>query len=149
MADLKYLENALLVDGNGEATDANEILLSTNFDEIRHWSDQVYMPYKVNPIGKYIQPNSTLYALNIGSMIISRFSYGIPVHLNKFSEDAGVGMVLTTLKGSARHWQSRCKSAETVVGDSFVVDNSRVDYSADFDHALIRSEKQRDNRRAL
>lgn len=138
MADLVYLEDALLVDAKGNATDENELLLSKDFDEIRLWSDQVYMPYRVDPIGKYIRPDSTLHAINIGSMIISRFSYGIPVHLHEFSMDAGVGMVLTTIKGHAKHWQNQFDAEETNTGDSFVVDNSRVEYIADFDPSHLQ-----------
>lgn len=133
MADLLYLKDALLFDVKGNFTDKNELILSKNFDEIRLWSDKVYMPYVVDPIGRHIKPNSSLHAINIGSMIISRFSYGIPVHLHEFSMDAGVGMVLTTLRGHARHWHDNCSASDTKIGDSFVVDNSQVDYMADFD----------------
>jgi len=138
MADLLYLQDALLFDAAGDATDKNELIKSKDFDEIRLWSDQVYMPYRVDPIGQHIRPNSSLHALTIGSMIISRFSYGIPVHLHEFSEDAGVGMVLTTLQGHARHWQGCAQAADTAVGDSFVVDNSQVDYRADFDPSHLQ-----------
>lgn len=131
--DLQYLQDALLFDANGTATDRHERVRSTNFDEIRLWSDQVYMPYRVLPVGRDIRPDSCLHALTIGSMIISRFSYGIPVRLKDFGMDAGVGMVLTTLRGHARHWQDSSRSAETRCGESFVVDNTQVDYLADFD----------------
>ncbi len=135
MADLQYLQDALLFDAAGNATDSHELVRSTNFDEIRLWSDRVYMPYRVLPIGRDIRPDSCLHALTIGSMIISRFSYGIPVRLKDFGMDAGVGMVLTTLRGHARHRLdgNGSDSAETRPGESFVVDNSRVDYLADFD----------------
>ena len=65
-----------------------------------------------------------VHALTIGSMIISRFSYGIPVRLKDFGMDAGVGMVLTTLRGHARHRLdgNGSDSAETRPGESFVVD---------------------------
>ena len=133
MADFNYLKTALLYDKNGQATRQNELVKSQNFDEIRQWSDKIYMPYSVDPIGKNIRPNSTLHALKIGSMTVSRFRYGIPVHLHDFSTDSGVGLVLTTLQGNAKHWQNSTNSVDAGVGDSFIVDTSQVDYTGDFD----------------
>lgn len=133
MANLLFVKEALLLDENGCHTDKNELITTRDFDEIRQWSDQVYMPYLVDPIEKYINPNSTLHARKAGCMIISRFTYGIPVHLKKFSMDAGMGMVLTTANGHARHWIDRKTTCETSEGGSFVVDTSRTDYWAEFD----------------
>lgn len=132
MADLAYLNNALLYDNNGVATAKHELVKSNDFDDIRQWSDKVYLPYRVNPLGNNIRPQSSLHALKVGSMTISRFSYGIPVHLDEFSTDTQVGMVLTTINGGARHWQNAYNSVETGSGESFVVDNSQTDYVADF-----------------
>ncbi|BFM08842.1 AraC family transcriptional regulator [Halioxenophilus aromaticivorans] len=139
MADYHYLRSALLFDETGAATSNHELVKSSDFDEIRLWSDKVYMPYTVDPIGKNIRPNSSLHALEIGSMKISRFRYGIPVHLHDFSSDTGVGMVLTTLQGYARHWQNASNYTETARGESFIVDNSRVEYTGDFnpDHLQL------------
>lgn len=131
--DLTYLSGALIVDGDGKSTNENLLLHSEQFDEIRNWSDQVYMPYTVDPISKRIYPKSTLHAIEIGSMVISRFTYGIPVHLHDFSQDKGVGMVLTTLSGNARHWQDAFTHDDTTAGETFIVDNSQVDYHAHFD----------------
>ncbi len=133
MSDILYLQNALLLDANGQTFDKHEVLKSNDFDEIRAWSDKIYMPYEVTAKGKFIRPNCTLHAINIGSMVISRFSYGIPVHLDDFGMDAGVGVVLTTLKGSARHSINQYETVDTGAGDSFVVDNSHTNYDANFD----------------
>lgn len=133
MSDILYLQNALLLDAYGKVHDKHEVLKSNNFDEIRNWSDKIYMPYEVTAKRKFIRPNCSLHAINIGSMILSRFSYGIPVHLDDFGMDAGVGVVLTTLKGSAQHSINQYETVDTGVGDSFVVDNSHTNYYANFD----------------
>lgn len=91
------------------------------------------MPYSVSPIGRQIKPLSILDAASIGHFTLSRFKYGIPVNIKDFSPDAGTGMVLTTVEGAARHWSEPNAFADTGVGDSFVVDNSRTHYWVDFD----------------
>ncbi|WP_372660919.1 helix-turn-helix domain-containing protein, partial [Hydrogenophaga sp.] len=79
-------------------------------------------------------PDSVLDAMSIGHFTLSRFKYGIPVNIKDFSPDAGTGMVLTTLRGSARHWSAPRTFSDTGVGDAFVVDNSRTHYWVDFDN---------------
>lgn len=90
------------------------------------------MPYRVSPLGKARTPDSVLDATRIGHFTLSRFKYGIPVNIRDFSPEAGMGMVLTTLSGSARHWLSNSTYAETGIGDAFVVDNTRTHYWVDF-----------------
>ena len=130
---MDFLQNALLLDGQGRPVTDYELVRSRHFDEIRAWSDQVYMPYKATPSGTVREPDSVLHAVSIGSMILSRFSYGIPIHLSDFSMGPGMGMALTTVRGNARHWIDTGAFAETPVGHTFLVDTSRTDYWADFD----------------
>lgn len=72
-------------------------------------------------------------ATRIGHFTLSRFSYGVPVHLTAFSAEAGTGMVLTTLRGAIRHWSSGREHTDTGVGEAFLVDNSRTHYRLDAD----------------
>jgi AraC-like DNA-binding protein len=130
---MDFLRNALILDAQGNRTDRHQLVISNDFDEIRAWSDQVYMPYDVRAARKAIEPRSSLHAVSIGSMVLSRFSYGIPVHLSEFSMGPGMGMALTTIRGSARHWIDRGESADTPAGHTFLVDTSRTDYWVDFD----------------
>jgi len=125
------LQNALVVDASGATTDRNELIVSRDFDELREWTNQVYMPYTVHP-GAAHDPDSALYAVSIGSMILSRFHYGMPVHLDEFSRGPGMGMALTTIRGKSRHGINAREWAEVDVGESFLVDTSRTEYWADF-----------------
>lgn len=131
---MNILENALIVDSEGKSTDQHKIVASTEWDEISLWSDKIYMPYEASPIGKARKPNSIMHAASIGRLILSRFSYGIPVHLEGFSPDAGMGMVLTTVSGAAQHSVDAGKMIDTAIGQTFIVDNSCTDYWADFDN---------------
>lgn len=130
---MDFLRNALLLDVKGCPVADHELVRSKHFDEIHAFSDQVYMPYKATPIGSIREPDSSLHAVSIGSMILSRFSYGIPIHLCDFSMGTGMGMALTTVRGSARHWIDIGAFADTSVGHSFLVDTSRTDYWVGFD----------------
>lgn len=130
---MDFLQNALLLDAKGHPIADYELVRSKHFDEIRAWSDQVYMPYNATPSGPAREPDSLLHAVSIGSMILSRFSYGIPICLCDFSMGPGMGMALTTVRGSARHWIDIGAFAETSVGHTFLVDTSRTDYWVDFD----------------
>lgn len=127
------IRNVLVTDAEGRPSQRHRLVASSDWDQIRLWSDQVYMPYRVSPLGKARTPDSLLDAASIGRFTLSRFKYGIPVNIRDFSPAAGTGMVLTTLRGSARHWSDADRYADTGIGDAFVVDNSRTHYWVDFD----------------
>ncbi|QLF93941.1 AraC family transcriptional regulator [Pseudomonas sp. ABC1] len=127
------LEHALLVDSHGRPITQHHRTFSTEWDEIRDWSDKVYMPYQVSPIGRHIHPRSTMHSSNIGAITLTRFAYGVPVTIRDWSMDAGNAILLTTIGGHARHWGRGTQREETRSGESFMVDCSRVDYRVDFD----------------
>ena len=131
---MEVIRNVLVHDAHGRPSTAHRLVASSEWDHIRQWSDKVYMPYTVTPVGKARRPDSVLDATRIGHFTLSRFKYGIPVNIKDFSPEAGTGMVLTTLSGSARHWSESRAFSDTGVGDAFVVDNSRTHYWVDFDH---------------
>ena len=130
---MKSIHDVLVVDADGRPSTRHRLVASTEWDDIRAWSDKVYMPYRVTPLGRARTPDSLLDATRIGHFTLSRFKYGIPVNIKDFSPDAGTGMVLTTLRGAARHWAEPNAFSDTGVGDAFVVDNSRTHYWVDFD----------------
>jgi len=132
------ISRVLLLDAQGNPTDRHLLVDSSDWDAIRVFSSEVYMPYTVSPLGKDIKPRSVLRAAGIGGFTLSRFNYGIGVNIRDFSPEAGTGMVLTTIRGSARHWADRQKSADTGVGETYLVDNSRTDYWVDFDPAHLQ-----------
>ncbi|OQP87652.1 AraC family transcriptional regulator [Rhizobium rhizosphaerae] len=127
------LRDALLYDAAGRPIKQHHKVLSEDWDEIRAWSNEVYMPYHVAPTGKAAKPNSTMHSAQIGRIIVTRFGYGIPVDIKDWSQDAGNAVVLTTIGGNARHRIDRAQAADTGIGESFVVDCSRTDYHVDFD----------------
>lgn len=130
---MEMIRRVLVTDAQGQPSERHRLVASRDWDDIRQWSDRIYMPYNVTPIGRARTPDSVLDATRVGHFTLSRFKYGIPVNIKDFSPESGTGMVLTTLSGSARHWSEANAYADTGVGDAFVVDNSRTHYWVDFD----------------
>lgn len=131
---LSSLRQALLLDENNAPTNRHLILQSQNWDEIAASTDSVYMPFRVTPQGKVRKPDSFHYTCAIGGFTLSRFRYGLPVYLSEFAPDEGRGIALTTIHGAVRH----CDSADTLAGESFLVDISRADYTLQADHDHIQ-----------
>ena len=130
---MEAIRNVLVQDASGAPSTRYRLVASTDWDAVQHWCQQVYMPYKTTPVGCVRSPNSVLDVIRIGHFTVSRFSYGVPVHLTDFSAEAGTGMVLTTLKGAIRHWSSGREYLDTGIGEAFLVDNSRTYYCLDAD----------------
>jgi AraC-like DNA-binding protein len=127
------LKDVLILDAQGNPIPQDHKTFSKDWDEIRAWSDSVYMPYRVSPIQKGDLPTSTMHSLNIGRITVTRFAYGIPVNICDWDQDYGNALVLTTIRGTAQHFLNKRDTAETKVGESFVADCSRVDYDVNFD----------------
>lgn len=127
------LQSALIVDARGTRTEAHHVVSTSDWDEMLGWSKRIYMPYEVSPTGQAQSPDARMYASQIGSSILSRFSYNIPVHVKNWSQQEDLAIVLTTIRGNARHWIDSRKPADTGVGEAFLVDTSRTDYWVDFD----------------
>ncbi|WP_298436878.1 helix-turn-helix transcriptional regulator [Ottowia sp.] len=127
------IRNVLVTDANGIPTTRHRLMASSDWDEVQHWCHQVYMPYDATPVGRALAPDSVLDTFRIGALTLSRFSYGIPVHLTQFAASEGAGVVLTTLRGSVRHWSAGRTFSDTGVGEAFLVDNSRAPYWLDAD----------------
>lgn len=127
------LKQALLVDARGRPIAQHHKVFSQAWDEIRLWSNEVYMRYDVAPIGRQLRPASTMHSAQVGRIVVTRFKYGIPVRVQDWDQDAGKIFVGTTIGGVARHGAARGDTVETRVGGSFVADCSRVDYRVEFD----------------
>lgn len=145
------IRNVLITDANGAPSTRHRLVASSDWDEVQHWCRQVYMPYSAAPTGLAQAPDSVLDAIRIGHFTLSRFSYGIPVHLTQFSAAAGTGMVLTTLRGAIRHWSGGRAYSDTGIGEAFLVDNSRAHYwlDADPDHLQVNLTFRHDAMAAL
>lgn len=127
------LEHALLTDASGKPIHQHHKSFSTEWDEISDWSDRMYMPYRVAPKGQAIKPHATMHSSSIGELTLTRFAYGVPVSVDEFSPEAGNALLLTTIRGNARHWTRRSVTEDTAMGESFVADCSRVEYRIDLD----------------
>lgn len=112
--------------------------LVTDWDAIKQWSDTVYMPYEVRPVGRALVPASDMFSVGIGEMTLTRFSYGIPVALGEFAPEAGNVLVLTTLNGWTRHAVTDKTGVDLTAGQTFVADCSRVDYRLEADAAHLQ-----------
>ena len=136
---MKQLSRLLTTDARGKPSTRHLVVESNDWDEIKLWADEVYMPYEVRPTGKVRQPDSKLYAAAVGGFTLSRFHYRIPINVREFSRGAGVGMVLSGLRGSVRHWGGDGCATDTTEGEAYLVDTSRTDYAADFaeDHLQL------------
>lgn len=148
---MEAIRNVLVTDAAGLPSTRHRLVASTDWDQVQHWCRQVYMPYKAAPVGSFRCPDSVLDAIRIGHLTLSRFSYGIPVHLTEFSAEAGTGMVLTTLRGAIRHWSSGREFSDTGIGEAFLVDNARSHYwlDADLDHLQVNLTFRHDAMAAL
>lgn len=148
---MEAIRNVLVTGADGAPSTRYRLVASSDWDEVQHWCRQVYMPYNAAPVGAVRQPDSVLDAIRIGHFTLSRFSYGVPVHLTDFSAEAGTGMVLTTLRGAIRHWSSGREHSDTGVGEAFLVDNSRTHYwlDADPDHLQVNLTFEHDAMAAL
>lgn len=126
-------EHALLFDAQGKPIQHHHRTQSNDWDEIRAFCDNVYMAYDVQPLGRSLRPNASMYSAQVGQIIATRFCYGVPVSLSSFDPDDGKVLVLTTLRGGVRHGVDRRNWAHTGAGESFVADCSRTDYWLDGD----------------
>ena len=133
------LDNALLLDAYGRPITKHCKTSSNDWEEVQDFANRFYMPYEVTPIGKNLQPNSIMYATNINRIVVTRFSYGVPIQLNKFDPAQGKIIVLTTLRGHLKHSVGATDSAITARGESFVADCSRTEYwlEGDAEHLQI------------
>lgn len=122
------LDRALLLDAQGRPITKHCKTNSDDWEEVQDFANRFYMPYLCKPIGKNLRPNSIMYATNINRIVVTRFSYGVPIHLSKFDPVEGKIIVLTTLRGHLRHSVGLSDSAVTARGESFVADCSRAEY---------------------
>jgi AraC-like DNA-binding protein len=131
--------DVLALDPLRESRGVSVPALSQDWDEIKAWSDAVYMPYVVRPVGRGLTPASSMYSANIGDITLTRFAYGVPVAIDEFAPEAGNVLVLTTIRGGTRHSITPGVSADVLGGGTFVADCSRVDYrfEADREHLQL------------
>lgn len=126
------LEEALLVDASGAAIRHDRRTRSTDWEEVQAFCKTAYMPYRVRPLDRLALPDATMISAPAGRVLLTRFSYGTGIHLDRFDPEAGNILVLTTLRGALRH-QTGSTPATTGAGESFVVDCARTDYWLDGD----------------
>lgn len=132
-------ERALVTDAEGRPIRQAGKTRSCDWDEVQDFCRRVYMPYRVRPLGRGLHPDATMRQARVGGIIVTRFAYGVPIHLDEFDPAAGNILVLNTLGGSLRHKLDAGAEAVTGPGDSFVVDCSRTDYwlQGDGDHLQL------------
>lgn len=133
MTEAPVFERALVTDAAGRPIRQPGKTASQDWDEVQDFCRRVYMPYRVRPLGHNLDPNATMRQARIGGVIVTRFAYGVPIHLDDFDPAAGNILVLNTLGGALRHKLDSRSDAVTGPGDSFVVDCSRTDYWLDGD----------------
>lgn len=130
-------DRALVSDADGRPIRQPGKTSSQDWDEIQDFCRRVYMPYRARPLGRGA-PDATMRHARIGGIIVTRFAYGVPIHLDEFDPAAGNILVLNTLGGALRHKVSARSDAVTGPGDSFVVDCSRTDYWLDADQEHLQ-----------
>ena len=135
---MQVIDYALLVDAKGAPIKQHHRTQSADWDEVQEFCDKVYMPFKVQPLGNFLKPRATMYSTNVNRIMVTRFCYGVPIHLQDFDPAAGNILVLTTLRGSLQHSVDLHDSAVTVRGESFVADCSRTDYWLDGDEKHLQ-----------
>lgn len=133
MAGDVILDRALVADAEGRPISQPGKTASRDWDEVQDFCSRVYMPYRVRPLGHNLAPDAVMRQARVGGIIVTRFAYGVPIHLDAFDPAAGNILVLNTLGGALRHKVDARSDAVTGPGDSFVVDCSRTDYWLDGD----------------
>lgn len=133
LGGVAILEQALLTDAQGRSIRQDGPTSSSDWDEVQDFCRKVYMPYRVRPGARHLQPAAVMHMAQVGRITMTRFSYGVPIHLDRFDPDAGNILVLNTIRGALRHKQDARDQATTRAGESFVVDCSRTDYWLDGD----------------
>lgn len=135
---MNSLDKALLVDATGRPLNQPHKTQSNDWEEVSEFCNKVYMPYTVIPLKKLSKPNAIMHSVKVGQIIVTRFSYGAPIHLKDFSPEAGNIIVLTTIQGYLRHMVDEHSSAITKPGQSFVADCSRTDFWLKGDHTHLQ-----------
>lgn len=135
---MKFLEKALLYDVRGRPLFTSQKTHSNDWDEVAEFCNKVYMPYTVIPLKKFSRPDAHMRSINVGNIVVTRFTYGAPIFLKDFDIDAGNIIVLNTIKGYLRHMVDAKRSAITSPGQSFVVDCSQTDYWLKGDHTHLQ-----------
>ncbi len=128
------LEHALLYDSHGRPLGQGQRTRSTDWDEVQDFCRRVYMPYRVMPRLRHTPPDAIMHSFEVGRITVTRFSYGVPIRLDRFDGGAGKILVLTTIAGRLRHEIGGTDDCVTAAGDSFVVDCSRTEHRLDGDH---------------
>lgn len=133
------LEQALLYDSLGRPLRQSHRTCSDDWDEVRDFCRRVYMPYRVMPLVRHSHPDAVMRSAEVGRITVTRFSYGVPVRLDRFDAAADKVLVLTTIAGHLSHATDGVEDAVTGSGDSFVVDCSRIDHrlEGDRDHLQL------------
>ncbi|NLH80534.1 MAG: AraC family transcriptional regulator [Phyllobacteriaceae bacterium] len=133
------LQQALLHDTQGRPIGREQRTHSADWDEVRDFCNRVYMPFRVIPVIPRSLPDAVMHSAEVGRITVTRFSYGVPVRLDRFDPGAGKILVLTTLAGRLRHATDGPEDVYTTAGDSFVVDCSRVEHrlEGDPDHLQL------------
>lgn len=110
---------------------------ATDWDRIRAWTDDKYMNFEVRPHGRRVTPSSSMYSVSIGEVVMTHFTYGIPVELDRFAIDSGNILVLTTVDGHTRHTGLRSRT-ELTGGQTYVVDCAHSPYRSEADAAHLQ-----------
>ncbi|GHG93291.1 AraC family transcriptional regulator [Pseudodonghicola xiamenensis] len=136
---MQKFDQALILDDMGRPIRQEGPVSSRDWDEVEAFCRQVYLPFQVRPLGRMLRPEATMRQARIGRIVVTRFSYGVPIHLNDTDVSSGHVIVLNTLAGALRHKLGGRSDTVTRAGDSFVVDCSRVDHwlDADADHMQL------------
>lgn len=109
----------------------------TDWDKIRAWTDDKYMNFEARPQGRRVAPSSSMYSVSIGEVVMTHFTYGIPVELDEFAIDSGNILVLTTLRGHTRHAGLRSRT-EVTGGQTYVVDCAHSPHRSEADAAHLQ-----------
>ena len=72
------------------------MVLERDWERIRSWTDDKYLPFQVRPVGRERSPASSMFSVSVADITMTHFSYGVEVDLTDFDPDAGNVLVLTT-----------------------------------------------------
>jgi AraC-like DNA-binding protein len=131
-------DQALILDTSGRPIRQQGVTASRDWDEVAAFCREVYLPFQVRPLGRFLQPDATMRQARLGRILMTRFSYGVPIYLDDLDLSQGQVVVMNTLAGALKHQVSDRSEAVTHRAESFVVDCTRVDHWLEADAAHLQ-----------
>lgn len=83
MAGGAIFDRALVLGPEGKPGSQTKNAASRDRDEVQDFCRRACMSYRIRPPGNNLEPAATMRQPRIGGIIVTHFSYGVPIHLDE------------------------------------------------------------------